>query len=197
MSFITNTAFEARLTNNAQDQLAQVAGLYRVSTTATDCSAGLLVTRNSKIPSQVYTGVNNENAWYMVAATDSATINDVIYACDPHDWPLVAAANGNLYAVGTETLGLGAPAGRMANYTRVNFDGQSIYRFGIGNLSASLGANTFFTIANGLLVPAASAPTTAGAIYFELVGTGNFTAGTTTSFQYVDVIAKANVIATA
>ena len=43
---------------------------------------------------------------------------------------------------------------------------------------------------NGLLVPAAAAPTAAGSIYFELRGTGNFTEGTTSSFQYVDVVAK-------
>ena len=197
MSFIANTAFEARLTNNALDQLAQVAGIYRVSTTDTDCSAGLLVTRSAKVPHSVFTGVYNENAYYMVAATDAANVNDVIYACDPHDWPLVATANGNKYAVGSEMLGLGAPAGHMTNYTRIDFDGQHIYRFGVGNLSTSLGANEYFTIANGLLVPAASAPTTAGAIYFELVGKGNFTEGTTSSFAYVDVVAKKNIVATA
>ena len=43
------------------------------------------------------------------------------------------------------------------------------------------------TIANGLLVPAAAAPTATGAIYFKLKGTGNFTEGAGQSFVYYDV----------
>lgn len=197
MAYIANTAFEARLTNNMYDQRANVAGLYQttVDTTAVnaDCSAGLLCVRNGRVPNQAFdnpagTRVYNENTFYMNAAASTVTADDVIYACDPHDWPLVTAANGNTYAIGTETLGLGAPAGRFTNFCRVDFDGQSIYRFGEGNFSASIGANTFFTIADGLLVPAAAAPTDAGSVYFELRGTGNFVAGTGLAFGYVDVV---------
>ena len=35
-------------------------------------------------------------------------------------------------------------------FTKIVFDGNKIYRFGIGNLSTALGANKFLTIANGL-----------------------------------------------
>jgi hypothetical protein len=193
MAFIANTAFEARLTNNMYDQTANIAGLYQSSSTNADCSAGLLCVRNGKVPNQAFdtgsgTRVYNENTWIMNAATDAATMDDVIYACDPHDWPLAATPNGNLYAVGHETLGLGAPAGRFTNFCRINFDGQSIYRFGVGNLSASLSTNTYFTIDDGMLVPAASAPATAGSIYFTLEGQGTFVAGNGASFGYVDVI---------
>lgn len=190
MAYIANTAFEARITNNDRDNLANVAGLYQASSANADCSAGLLVVRNGKVPVEGFTGLYNENTWYMNAATADANADDVIYACNTYDNQLVSGANGNAYFIGTATLGLGVPAGRYGNFTRINFDGQSVYRFGVGNLSAALSTNTFFTIANGLLVPAASAPATAGAIYFELRGTGNFVEGTRDSFGYVDVVGR-------
>lgn len=189
MAFIANTAFEARITNNSRDNLSHIAGKYYVSTTPTDCSAGLLCTRDSLLANEGFSGVYNENTWKMVAATDAATVDDVIYACDTYDTQLLSAANGNNYFVGTETLGLGAPAGRYCNFTRINFDGESVYRFGVGNLSAALSTNQYFTIANGLLVPAASAPTDTGDVYFKLRGTGNFVEGNRQSFGYVDVVA--------
>lgn len=188
MAFIANTAFEARIVNDRFDDLANIAGKFQDSAADADCSAGLLCTRDSLTDCEGFTGIKNENAWIMVAATDAATIDDPIYACDPHDWPLLG--NGrNLWAVGVETLGLGAPAGRYASFRRIHFDNVSVYRFGVGNLSGALSTNTFFTIDDGLLVPAASAPATAGAIYFELRGTGNFTEGSSASFGYVDVVA--------
>ena len=103
---------------------------------------------------------------------------------------MVSGNNGNVWAVGYSTLGLPIPEGRDGTFTRIDFNGENVYRFGVGNLSAALGSNTYFTIANGLLTPAASAPTANGAIYFELRGTGNFTEGTRNSFGYVDVVAK-------
>jgi len=189
MAFTANTAFEARIVNDRFDDLANIAGKYFVSTTATDCSAGQLCIRDSLLDCEGFTGVKNENTWKMVKATNSTTAATPIYACDPHDWPLLG--NGrNLWAVGTETLGLGIPAGRYGSFRRVHFDGVSVYRFGIGNLSAALSTNTYFTIsADGLLTPAAAAPSTAGTPYFELRGTGNFTEGTSASFGYVDVVA--------
>lgn len=189
MAFIASTAFEARITNNDRDNLANVAGLYQASSVNADCSAGLLCVRNGQVPVEGFTGLYNENTWYMNAATDAATVDDVIYACNTYDNQLISAPNGNAYFIGTATLGLGVPAGRYGNFTRINFDGQSVYRFGEGNLSAALSTNTFFTIDDGLLVPAASAPATAGSIYFELRGTGSFVEGTSDSFGYVDVVA--------
>ncbi len=195
MAFIANTAFEARITNNSRDNLSHVAGLYQSSSTNADCSAGLLCVRNGLVPNEGFdnpsgTRVYNENTWYMNAAASTATADDVIFACDTYDVQLLSGKRDGLnYFVGTETLGLGAPAGRFCNFTRINFDGESVYRFGIGNVSTSIGSNTYFTIADGLLVPAASAPTSTGAIYFELRGTGNFVEGNMASFGYVDVVA--------
>lgn len=195
MAFIKDTAFEARDTNGSRENLAHIAGRFQAEGVDADCSAGMLCVRNGRIPNEGFdnptgTRVYNEYAWFMAAAGADATANTVIYACDTHDWPMIAGKNGNAYAVGTETLGLGAPEGAMVNYTRVDFDGQSVYRFGIGNLSESLGDNTYFTIADGgLLAPAAEKPATAGTPYFELAGTGNFVEGAGASFQYVDLMA--------
>ena len=70
------------------------------------------------------------------------------------------------------------------------FDGNKIYRFGIGNLSTVLGANKFLTIANGLLVPASAAPTDVGTPYFKGLPTGGtFTEGAQSAFEFVDVLA--------
>lgn len=197
MAYIANTAFEARITNNSRENLSHIAGLYQAGSPAAnaDCSAGLLCVRNGLVPNEGFddpsgTRVYNENTWYMNAAAATATVDDVIYACDTYDTQLLSGKREGLaYFVGTETLGLGAPAGRYCNFTRIDFDNQSVYRFGTGNLSTAAGDNTYFTIANGLLVPAAAAPTDTGAIYFELRGTGNFVEGNMASFGYIDVVA--------
>lgn len=190
MAYIANTAFEARIVNNRFDDLCNIAGLYQADGANADCSAGLLCIQSEQADCEGFPNVKNENTWLMNAAGATANIDTPVYACNTYDTQLVSAPDGNNYFVGTRTLGLGAPAGRYCTFTHIDFDGRSVYRFGIGNLSAALGSNTYFTIANGLLVPAAAAPTAAGSIYFELRGTGNFTEGTTSSFQYVDVVAK-------
>lgn len=188
MAFIANTAFEARIVNDRFDDLANIAGKFFVSTTATDCSAGLLCVRDSLLDCEGFANVKNENTWKMVKAADDTPASTPIYACDPHDWPLIG--NGrNLWAVGTETLGLGIPADRYGSFRRIHFDNESVYRFGVGNLDAALSTNTFLTIDDdGLLKPAAAAPN-AGLPYFKVMGTGNFTEGTTASFGYVDAMA--------
>lgn len=196
MAYIANTAFEARITNNEFNELCNIAGLYQAQGANADCSAGLLCVRNGQVNAEGFTGIKNENTWYMNAAGAAANVDEVVYACNTYDAQM-ASVDGNNYFIGSRTLGLGAPAGRYCTFTVINFDGQSVYRFGIGNLSAALGSNTFFTIANGLLVPANAKPATAGAIYFELRGTGNFTEGTTQSFGYVDVVARKVTVAAA
>lgn len=188
MSFTANTAFEARITNNALDSLANIAGKYYVSTTATDCDAGQLCTRDSLLDCEGFSGVKNENTWKMVAATSSADANDVIYACNTYDTKLLSDGRNNWF-VGHETLGLGVPAGRYGNFTRINFDGQSVYRFGAGNVTLNTSTDTFFTIDAGKLTSTASEPTTAGKIYFTLRAKGNFVEGMQASFAYYDLVA--------
>lgn len=200
MAYIANTAFEPRITNGRFDDLINIAGLYQESGADAVASAGLLCKRTGRLGNEGYdnpdgTRVYNENSWIMGVAGNSDNADEVIYACNTYDVQYVEAPDGNLYAVGGRTLGLPSISGRPCAFTRIDFDGQSVYRFGVGNLSAQLGNNTYFTIANGLLVPAASAPATAGAIYFELRGTGNFVEGNGASFGYVDVVAKKVTVA--
>lgn len=185
--FNAKTAFEARVTNNSRNDLINVTGRYQASSADADCDAGRLVIRNGQLPCAGFTGVKNENAWYMNDATSTTTAGDVVYAANTYEIQLLQGKHGNMYAVGTETLGLGIPAGRDGTFTKIVFDGDHAYRFGIGNVNAALSTNQFFTIDAGQLKPAVSAPTGNGALYFKLLGTGNFTEGTTSSFEYVDV----------
>ena len=187
MAYIEKTAFEPRITNNEYNELCNITGRYQVSEADADCSAGLLVVRGEQLPCAGFKGVKNENAFYMNAAGAAANADTGVYACNTYEWPTLNGRNGNNYAVGTATLGLGVPAGRDGTFTEIVFDGKHAYRFGEGNLSTAIGENTIFTIANGLLVPAAAAPTATGAIYFKLKGTGNFTEGAGQSFVYYDV----------
>lgn len=187
MAYIEKTAFEPRITNNEYNELCNITGRYQVSDADADCSAGLLVVRGEQLPCAGFKGIKNENAFYMNAAGAAANADTGVYACNTYEWPTLGGRNGNNYAVGTATLGLGVPAGRDGTFTEIVFDGKHTYRFGEGNLSTAIGENTIFTIANGLLVPAAAAPTATGAIYFKLKGTGNFTEGAGQSFVYYDV----------
>ena len=189
MSYIDKTAFEARITNNEFNELCNITGRYQASSADADCSAGLLCVRGEQLPCAGFTGIKNENAWYMNAAGATANVDTPVYAANTYEVQHLAGKNGQLYAIGTETLGLGIPAGRDGTFTKIVFDDEHVYRFGEGNLSTAIGENTFFTIANGLLVPAAAAPTKAGSIYFKLRGSGKFTEGTTASFGYYDLAA--------
>lgn len=187
MAYIEKTAFEPRITNNEFNELCNITGRYQASDADADCSAGLLVVRGEQLPCAGFKGIKNENAFYMNAAGAAANADTGVYACNTYDWPMLGGRNGNNYAVGTATLGLGVPAGRDGTFTEIVFDGKHAYRFGEGNVNGAIGQNTIFTIANGLLVPAAAAPTATGAIYFKLKGTGNFTEGAGQSFVYYDV----------
>lgn len=189
MSYIAKTAFEARITNNEFNELCNITGRYQASSADADCSAGLLCVRGEQLPCAGFTGIKNENAWYMNAAGAAANVDTPVYAANTYEVQRLAGKNGQLYAIGTETLGLGIPAGRDGTFTKIVFDDEHVYRFGEGNLSTPIGEKTFFTIANGLLVPAAAAPTKAGSIYFKLRGSGKFTEGTTASFGYYDLVA--------
>lgn len=188
MAFTANTAFEPRITNNEFDELCNITGKYFVSTTASDCDAGQLCQTGDALPAEGFTGVDNENAYKMVQASTGAA-GAPIYACNTYDSQLLGDGSGNLYHVGHKMLGLGIPADRYGTFTIINFDGRSKYRFGVGNLNSALSTNGYATIVNGKLTPAAAAPETAGTRYFKVIGTGNFTEGTSASFGYVDVLA--------
>lgn len=194
MAFTAKTAFEARITNNSRDNLANIAGLFQSGSPAAnaDCSAGMLCVRAGRVKVEgmpASMNIYNENTWYMNAAASTVTANDVIYACNTYDNQLISAPNGNQYFIGLDTLGLGALAGRYCTFTRINFDGESVYRFGEGNVTISTEGDQYFTIDDGMLVSTTSEPSTAGDIYFTLRDTGSFTEGTTASFGYYDLVA--------
>ena len=188
MAFISNTAFEARVTNNEFDDLCNITGKYQASSADADCSAGQLCVRGTLLPCEGFgETVFNENAYYMAAAAANTKAAEPIYACNMYEAQLIPNKN-NKYFIGTETLGLGVPAGRYGTFTRIYFDNVSKYRFGEGNLTTAIGENGYAVLAaNGLLAPAAAAPETAGTPYFKVMGTGTFTEGTTNSFGYVDL----------
>lgn len=188
MAYVANTAFEARVSNNEWDNLCNITGKYQVSGNDADCSAGVLCVRGDNLPCEGFTSASilNENAYYMTAADDSANIDSVVYACNTYESQLISDGL-HAWHVGHETLGLGVPAGRYGTFTKIVFNGENIYRFGVGNTSDE-GEGDFYTIGDdGLLETAAAAPTDAGSIYFKTVGTGTFTEGTTASFGYVDL----------
>ena len=195
MALSEKTAFEARITNNDRENLSHIAGVYQAGEANADCSAGLLCVRKGQIPCEGFTGVYNENTWYMEAATTADNAESVIYACDTYDVQLLPGKGVKLFAVGAETLGLGVPAGRYGNFTRIDFDGQSVYRFGEGNVTLNTESDKYFTIDSGVLTSTATKPVTDGALYFELRGTGKFTEGAGQSFGYYDLVACKPVVA--
>ena len=189
MATIQKTAFEARVTNNQFDVLANITGLYQESSAAADCPAGLLVVRGDNLPCEGFgSEVFNENAYYMTSCASDVMGTEPIYACNMYEAQLVPVKD-NKYFIGTETLGLPVPAGRYGTFTRIAFDGVSKYRFGEGNFSASVASTDTHAIlhGDGLLEPTTSAPSDAGTPYFLIKATGTFTEGTTNSFGFVDV----------
>ena len=188
MSFTAKCAFEARITNNDRDNLANIAGKYYNSDVAADCDAGFLCKRDSLLDCEGFTGVKNENAWKMVKAVAADDMDTVIYACNTYDVKMLADGSKQ-YAIGRELLGLGVPSGRYGNFTHIKFDGESVYRFGEGNVTINTTGDTYFTIANGFLSSATAKPTTAGTVYFELRKSGKFIEGNSESFAYYDLVA--------
>ena len=193
MASIAKTMFSQRVTNAVHDDLANITGLFlNGDEEAEICAAGFLCTRSAQLESEAYAGVYNENAWEMIAATDDADVYTGVYACNTYNVNQITdTAHGNVYKIGQSTLGLEVPAGERGTFTKIDFaSNDKIYRFGEGNVDGEVGTKTFFTIDDGLLVPADSAPATAGAIYFELVGTGAQIEGTYAAMNYYDLMAK-------
>lgn len=184
---ITNSAFELRVSNHMFDTTKNIAGQYQEGSTPADaaCPAGLLVVPGQRLPNEGYTDIKNENAYYMGAA--GTATDEAIYACNTFNVQEVTDPLGNVYKVGTNTLGLPIPAGQRGTYTRI--DEGDMMRFGIGNFTTAISTNGYATLGTstnaGKLVPAASAPTTTGALYFEIVESGTFTQGAYAAFGYV------------
>lgn len=163
MAFIAQTAFLPRMWNNRNEDLQNIPGLYGAMSAgetptfvSADCSAGFVCSKGAHIPGGGY---------QMTTAADGT---DEVYFCNPGDVQRVPFGDGQLFAVGVDTLSLGAPAGRLATYSKA-IPGET-YAFGPGNFSTLVDATTnkFAVIQNGLLKGQAAAPTTVGTLYFEL-----------------------------
>lgn len=196
MAYIENTAFEIKVSNHEFDSIANITGKYQASNADAEICPGFLATRASLVVNEGYDQVGptgstvtltNTNTWVMNDAVDSDTAQKGIYACNPFDVNMASDGQGNFWKVGANTLSIKVPAGYLTTWTKIEFNNNNVYRFGVGNLSAALSTNTYFTIDDGLLVPGASAPATAGVPYFELVRSGTFTEGAYAAVDYVDV----------
>ncbi len=196
MAYIKDTLFAIRANNNIYDELANITGMFRNGSDEGEvCSAGFLCTRDEQLPHSAYPTLKNENAYYMVAATDAANVTTGVYACNTFDVNEVQdPATGNVYRVGANTLGLPIPANQRGTFTKIDFAANDkIYRFGAGNFSAAVADNIYFTIADGLLTPSTSAPTGNGNVYFELVASGTSIAGTYAAAGWYDLRARSVV----
>jgi hypothetical protein len=159
MAFTASTAFLPRMWNNRNDDLQNIPGLYgSVSGTSfitADTDAGLCCFKGDHMVGGGY---------QMTIATNGAKD---IYFCNQGDVQRVPFGVDKLFAVGVETLGLGAPAGDLCTYTKA-IPGET-YAFGPGNFSTIVTTtNKYATVSNGYLVGSSSAPSVAGTIYFEL-----------------------------
>lgn len=159
MAFTASTAFLPRMWNNRNDDLQNIPGLYGSvsgsSFITADADAGLCCFKGDHMVGGGY---------QMTVATNGAKD---IYFCNQGDVQRVPFGAANLFAVGVETLGLGAPAGELCTYTKA-IPGET-YAFGPGNFSTIVTTtNKFATVSNGYLVGSSSAPSVAGTIYFEL-----------------------------
>lgn len=185
MSFIAQTAFQPRMWNNRNDDLQNIPGLFGAQGNdafePADCSAGFACTKGAHIPGGGY---------QMIQAADGT---DEVYFCNPGDVQRVPFGTGELFAVGVNTLGLGAPSGKLATYSKAK-PGET-YAFGPGNFSTLVDAETnkFAVIENGLLKGQAAAPTDAGTLYFELdegLGIDVFTESNYGAFARYNLLCK-------
>ena len=173
MAYIANTAFEIKVSNHEFDSIANITGKYQASSADAEICPGFLATRASLVVNEGYDQVGPTGS--TVTLTNTFDVN------------MASDGQGNFWKVGANTMSIKVPAGYLTTWTKIEFNNNNVYRFGIGNLSATLGSNTYFTIDDGLLVPGASAPASAGVPYFELVRSGTFTEGAYAAFDYVDV----------
>lgn len=200
MAEIKNSAFEIKVSNHEFESADNITGLFQnASGDAETCAAGFLCVTDALLQNEGYpAGVLNGNTWSMKAAASTVNAGIPVYACNTFGVnELTDATTGEVYKVNANTLGLAIPAGRLGTFTRIDFTGDRIYRFGVGNANAAVGSNKYFTIAAGMLAPASAAPTANGAVYFELLGTGTFTQGAWAAFGYVDVRARHVTVAAA
>lgn len=187
MAEIKNTAFEVKVSNHEFDSVANITGLFQnASDEAEACAAGFLCVTDELVQNEGYpTGVLNGNTWVMNAA-NNASPTTPIYACNTFNVnELADPVTGEVYKVNGNTLGLPIPAGKLGTYTRIDFTGDCIYRFGVGNFTTAPVVGSNYVASNGML--ALSESPSAGTPMFTVLRTGTFTQGAWAAFGYADV----------
>ena len=178
MSFTPETAFQPRVWNNRNNDTQNIAGRFYSSGRAADCSAGFLCARGE---------IDADGVSRMTAAANGS---GTVYICNPSDVQRLQSPNGNVYAVGANTLGLGIPAGVTDTFTEA-VPGE-IYSFGTGNFSDLPEEGSYFCrVSAGALTPGSAKPS--GEIYFEVLpnlGSEMFTEGNRAAFGQVTVICR-------
>ena len=180
---ISEYAFQPRRWNNRFDDLQTVTGLFGSWSGSTfvsaSCEAGFLCNKDDGIPA---------GGAYMIAASDGSA---KLYACNPTDVERLSDAK-NTWAVGAETLGLGARAGVKAPFTEIK-DGET-YAFAPSNFATLVTASDkFATVSNGLLVGASELDSSFSGWYFELdaeLGIDAFVEGNYNAFSRYNLVAK-------
>ena len=190
MAYIANTAFEVKVSNSIYDGIQNVAGKFGSFSGATFtpdvCSAGFMCTQNSLVPNQGYerltTPILNGNTWFFEAAATGIVAGMTgsrtgIYAANTYNVNQVVSANGDLkYNLGVNTLGLAIPADEFGDFTELMVG--EMYTWGVGNFASVPPVGQYVEIANGLFTASsATAPTTAGTVYGQVLRTEPFNEG--------------------
>lgn len=192
MAEINNTAFEVKVSNHEFDSVANITGLFQNGSGAAEaCAAGFLCVTDELVQNEGYpTGVLNGNTWIMNAA-NNVLPGTAVYACNTFNVnELADPVTGEVYKVNGNTLGLPIPAGKLGTYTRIDFTGDCIYRFGVGNFTAAPEVGTSYYISNGMLAPIGEGQSIApgsGNKLFTVLRTGTFTQGAWAAFGWADV----------
>lgn len=199
--------FEVTVSNSVNDQTQNVPGKFGTNTGSSFapavCQAGTLCIKNGLIPSEGYEDfeILNGNTWYFNATTANVIPAGMtgdhtgIYAFNNYDVNKATDAAGNSWNVGANTLGISLPSGERGDFTELRVGEQ--YTWGTSNFTAAVSTNKYATIAaNGQWTPAASAPSTSGVVYGEILRTKNINEGTSfVDTGYVMVIKRAAVSA--
>lgn len=190
MAEIKNTAFEVKVSNHEFDSVANITGTFLNADNEPEaCAAGFLCMTTSLLQNEGYpTGVLNGNTWKMKAAA-TGVVTYPVYACNTFNVNEVTdPTTGEVYKVNGNTLGLPIPAGRLGTFTRIDFGGDCIYRFGVGNFNTAPAVGDLYGVIQGMLAPIEGTPTAgSGMCCFQVLSTGTFTQGAWAGFGYADV----------
>lgn len=169
--------FENNVSNTRGNRKLCVAGVFATESggdyTPQAAYPGQLAVQSALYPSEAYSGKNNPNTWYMVAADDNATL-DQLFVASP-DVASTAAASFGTYKLGMETFGIPAQAGDACRFQKLELG--DMVTFGDAWFASAPTTTDKYAVLNssGLWAPDDQLP--ASGFYFEVLETVNFTVG--------------------